>query len=122
MLDAATAAELARRRKSLRERERKLVRLDGIMKASPPTHQELHRLAVHISPGCTLPPGWAACLAQHEAATVHQVLRGAVFIADNPWEPGVPIAWAARLKGAWIVAPNVYIGKQSGPALKFFRP
>ncbi len=78
-------------------------------------------LHVDASTRMCLPANWDACVAERHGLVVGnaEVHRADAFIAKNPWhQQSSLVMWVAVLKGAWIIAPRVYSGELSGPALK----
>ncbi len=63
---------------------------------------------------------YAEHLVSYQATVSVNVHEATVAITTNPWQPALQqLHWFARLIGAWVVAPTVYMGLASGPALKF---
>lgn len=69
--------------------------------------------------GLVLPAEWDPHLARLGARPTQQLHKASVFIAAHPWQPNDDlIAWVARLIGGWVLAPTVFMGAATGPALK----
>jgi hypothetical protein len=88
-----------------------------------PVSQNLTGMVLHVdaSTRACLPANWDACVAERHGLEVGnaEVKRADAFIAKDPWHlQSSLVMWVAVLKGAWVLAPRVYSGELSGPALR----
>ena len=117
VVNQATLQEQQRMAKSFKERESHASRVATQIGSQLPSDEDLHRAAVFVESGTSLPSTWLHVMARHEARVVRTGVAANVFVVENPWAVTDLVAWASVLGGAWLATPGV-LEHGRGAALK----
>ena len=120
-LDVEAHEESLRQTESYNKRVNARVKYMEKVAASPPEASELINRQFYLDQDLErkLPAGWYAKLASMNGLVVGEPWRAEIFVSSDPRAPtNTLMTLAACLRGAWIIAPDVLLGKQ-GPSIKY---
>ena len=119
-LQQETEQEIKRQADSYRSRQRARKKYADKTTASPPTTIELQNHTFYAEDDISmLAAENVEALARHGGTHTARLEDATIFVSSNPRNPTCDlITLAACLRGAWVVSPDVLIGRD-GPCVKY---